>query len=393
MNHHPRISSDLITRIHHAALHPERFADVMTTLARDLSADGAQALAFVGTDEVPSLRIVGGVETAACTEAVRQFRVDTGRAIGPEISLKINDSAGGRAIILEAMLDDEHTMLFAAARKSGREPFSAGSQALLAAYLPELQHSFRVRLRLERLRTRSHALEALLDGCSVGVILLNGHGHRKYANAAAEGYLNRADGLRCTGQGLVASTPSLTRRLLEMIERAQSRTSGINCPFESLLLNDSTRHGPQFEVLAVPVRCSPFDALIDNVQVAVYVRDISATSGVDHKLLITRYGLTRAEAQCAERLGAGESVAAIAAVMGLSPHTVRSHLRSIFGKTGVRRQGELIALLARGRMTLQAFLHLTPDRPSGTPATLPALRPASAGSPVSSPNGGCEWRA
>jgi DNA-binding CsgD family transcriptional regulator len=58
------------------------------------------------------------------------------------------------------------------------------------------------------------------------------------------------------------------------------------------------------------------------------------------------YGLTRAEARVAFAVSAGTSVVAAADVLGVSPNTVKSHLRSVFMKTGMRGQVELARLMA-----------------------------------------------
>ena len=57
-----------------------------------------------------------------------------------------------------------------------------------------------------------------------------------------------------------------------------------------------------------------------------------------------RFGLTPRETQVALHLAGGGSIADYAAEHGLSEQTVRSQLKSIFGKTGVNRQAALAAL-------------------------------------------------
>ena len=56
-------------------------------------------------------------------------------------------------------------------------------------------------------------------------------------------------------------------------------------------------------------------------------------------------GLTRSEFRVCERVVRGFSVKRIAADLDISPHTVRSHLRSIFAKTGTDSQRELLVRL------------------------------------------------
>lgn len=51
--------------------------------------------------------------------------------------------------------------------------------------------------------------------------------------------------------------------------------------------------------------------------------------------------LTQRERQVAEALGAGARVPTIARELGISAHTVRNHLKSIFRKTGLRSQEEI----------------------------------------------------
>ncbi|HEY0887348.1 MAG TPA: helix-turn-helix transcriptional regulator [Ramlibacter sp.] len=54
------------------------------------------------------------------------------------------------------------------------------------------------------------------------------------------------------------------------------------------------------------------------------------------------FGLSRAEAQITVQLASGWSLERIAAGRGVSVDTVRAQVRSVFHKTGMHRQGELI---------------------------------------------------
>lgn len=58
-----------------------------------------------------------------------------------------------------------------------------------------------------------------------------------------------------------------------------------------------------------------------------------------------RLGLTAAEARLAAKLVQGLQIADAAESLGISTHTARTQLKSIFAKTGARRQSELLHLL------------------------------------------------
>lgn len=58
-----------------------------------------------------------------------------------------------------------------------------------------------------------------------------------------------------------------------------------------------------------------------------------------------RFDLTEAQARLAIFLSEGGTIGEYAATMGLSVETVRSHLKSVFAKTGVKRQAELAILM------------------------------------------------
>lgn len=60
-----------------------------------------------------------------------------------------------------------------------------------------------------------------------------------------------------------------------------------------------------------------------------------------------RAALSPREAEVARAYAAGQGYRDIAAGLGISPHTARNHLRTIFGKLGVRSKLELAAKLAK----------------------------------------------
>ena len=66
------------------------------------------------------------------------------------------------------------------------------------------------------------------------------------------------------------------------------------------------------------------------------------------------FGFTGAETRLVSALFEGCSVPDAADRLGVAPTTARSHLQSVFSKTGVRRQGDLLALLTTPEPELAA---------------------------------------
>ena len=81
----------------------------------------------------------------------------------------------------------------------------------------------------------------------------------------------------------------------------------------------------------------------DDDQVAVTI----APATGDHLLglLLAAYGLSAREREVCREVISGHSTTEIAHHLFISAHTVQDHLKSIFGKVGVRSRGELVARL------------------------------------------------
>ena len=86
----------------------------------------------------------------------------------------------------------------------------------------------------------------------------------------------------------------------------------------------------------------PFEGMARSV---VECRELHATGErARTRVHDTRDLLTPQEQQIAELAGAGESNAAIAAQLFISPHTVAYHLRKVFSKLGINARAQLATI-------------------------------------------------
>jgi DNA-binding CsgD family transcriptional regulator len=76
------------------------------------------------------------------------------------------------------------------------------------------------------------------------------------------------------------------------------------------------------------------------------------TESASQQTLEALFGLTPAEARLAIRLSRGASLAAVADSHNISQHTARAQLKSVFAKTGVSRQAELVRLVLKSVASL-----------------------------------------
>jgi len=103
-----------------------------------------------------------------------------------------------------------------------------------------------------------------------------------------------------------------------------------------------------------PLECRVFSVRRDTVAIVVADPD---DDGIDAGALRELHGLTPAEIAVVRGLLRGGDPRGIAATIGVSTHTVRSHLRSIFAKTGTRAQADLVRVLLRGVAALRDRNH------------------------------------
>jgi DNA-binding CsgD family transcriptional regulator len=82
-------------------------------------------------------------------------------------------------------------------------------------------------------------------------------------------------------------------------------------------------------------------------QAAIILIDPGAQRRSPEVSLRSAFGLTPAESRLASHLGTGQSLETICEELEISKETGRNQLKSIFAKTGVHRQSEMVLLLSK----------------------------------------------
>lgn len=177
-----------------------------------------------------------------------------------------------------------------------------------------------------------------LDLLDMGVILLSRRADVLNANRSARQVLQRGDALWVTADGRLSARRSQDAAALRAaLEGVRPDSRG------AIPLTLQRNGGGQ-----LPAVMRGLAALHPESVAALFVSDPEEEGARVEALLGTLYGLTAAESRVASLLAQGNSLREIAVELGVTSHTVRTHLRRVFDKTGVHRQSELVRLLVRG---------------------------------------------
>jgi len=188
-----------------------------------------------------------------------------------------------------------------------------------------------------------------LDRLNVGVIIVDEHGKVSSSSAVAERLLQARDGLQIQAGKLRAINTSEDRNLQAAIRETAMRNVGDAGPGISRGLSLTKPCGARslgIVVRPVNTRASGPSA------VAIYLRDCDAVQDVESEFVRQIFDLTPAEAAVTHRLTTGLSLEDAAASLDISRNTARAHLRSIFSKSGISRQTELVRLVLNSAVIL-----------------------------------------
>jgi DNA-binding CsgD family transcriptional regulator len=215
---------------------------------------------------------------------------------------------------------------------------------LARAITPHLNNALRIRAKLVHLEGLARDLYAALDQADIGIVLLDEQGCCAFVNHAGKQLLDQRDGLLFSKDRLVANLPQERLVLEELVRRAVGRA-----PRETDLGGGTLRITRQ-RGRSLHMRIAPFPSEHSSsgsqFAAIALIGDPVRAQRLPFETIRSIYGLTPAEARLVLLLLEGKSVSEAANENGVTKSTVRSQVKSIFLKTGTRRQGELIALLA-----------------------------------------------
>jgi len=174
-----------------------------------------------------------------------------------------------------------------------------------------------------------------------GVFLIDHLGRVIDQTEVAEGFLKTA--LRMRNRSLSLSDPRRNIPFQQLVVAACSAQSAAGLPPPVLWQDES---GLTF--VADAIRLRPHLRAVDNLEAAmIVVRAVGKDYVGLNGLLKECANLTNAEIRVAVALFDGQSLAQYAEQAGLAVGTVRQQIKSVFRKTGTRRQAELVTWMHR----------------------------------------------
>ena len=228
-------------------------------------------------------------------------------------------------------------------RSQQQGPFGDDERLFLNRLVPHMRRSIQLGFRVDSYRELQRAGYDALDRLSAGIVLLDQQARILYINAAARSH--ESDGVLSLRKSTITThSASYSHRLSELI-RAVLRgmpTGSMSVPRPS--------DGQLLTIVLSSVRSKDIDRFTDtgmpDAAVLIFIVDPTNSSGVPIDWIVDAYGLTQAEARVALAASSGITIPEAAAQLGLSPNTIKTHLRKVFAKTGVNRQAELVRLMA-----------------------------------------------
>lgn len=235
-------------------------------------------------------------------------------------------------------------------RGVGAGNFKADAHQLVESLLPHLRQVIEIFDRVHRLQVEEAESSAAIDRLGVASFLIDAKQRVTQPNRNAEALFCAGEGLTVRNERLVLAGEDAQRRLAGILARARgsaSQDTRAKCLSGVMMLSRNVAGLPALIIAVHPLH-SPTDLRSDHAPIAaVYVSAAERCSPVPAAIIRQLLGVTPAEAELAARLARGDTIDAAACELGVTRATARTQLYSIFRKTGLHRQSELVSVIAQ----------------------------------------------
>lgn len=249
----------------------------------------------------------------------------------------------------------EVAVRFRICRSKAARSFNDADRGIFRALLPHIQRAVHMHVRINKIESERAVYSGAIDQMRVGAIILDESGNVLSVNQRAQELLDKKDGVALRDQQLVLSTRERTRELQERVGRviAQQKLGGAAVVEAMRIPRNATRgNGSELGLVIRPVPENQWAEAEAVPAAVIFVSDPQAQAEAPLQVIKQLFGFTPAEASLAMLMANGMTLDEAADAMSVSRNTVRTHLRSVFAKTGVTRQPMLVSLILKSVASL-----------------------------------------
>lgn len=224
--------------------------------------------------------------------------------------------------------------------------FSDNSLKLMRAATPHINKVLQMRRRLMDKTLQTLFLSETSSSRQQAHILLDTSGRLIYTTPTADELLGLDDGFSARGDRLCFDNPLSEQnyeRTLNQTAKAISLSAELAAPLRIPRKNSSKAYLFDF----CPWTVQNQDMLPSDTYILITIFIPEGRIALREELIQAAYKLTPSETRLAVDLVDGIELKAISEARQLSLATLRNHLKSIYAKTGIHRQGELVSDMAR----------------------------------------------
>jgi DNA-binding CsgD family transcriptional regulator len=364
---------DAVDAIYAAALEPEQWSDALDQIARVVGGVGTLLLPVSPVSEF------GVIHSPSLNESVRAYengcwrydcrnqkgqvrRVTSGVYTDSDV---LDEDSIRRDPFYQEFLRPHglgafashlftavpgHVLSLSVQRDIRRGPFEGDDLRTLSMLGGHVTRAVATAVKLAGVDRVNRALTSGFEQLRCGVILINENRTVILVNEAARSLFGGA--INVSGGRLQASRSQDQKALDDLIGSCLPR-SAVACP--PVAISRQHQGCPPLLVQAVPVRADTADRvgqLALGSGVLLLLHELGETRTCVERQLV-QMGLTRGQARVAEAIGGGLSPREAAAELGLTEGTVRSVLKTVYGRLDLSRQSQLAVLVTRLKVLTQ----------------------------------------
>jgi DNA-binding CsgD family transcriptional regulator/PAS domain-containing protein len=225
--------------------------------------------------------------------------------------------------------------------------FDEGNKAVLSMILPHLERAILTHAKMNKLESERALYAGAMEQLAVGSIILDENGRILSCNEMASQLLAQRDGLIQIKDSLHLHNRELTHNLQALIAQVlETQRTGAPAVVEALRVLRPSGLSDLGMVIR-PIPSNQWSEGQSVPSVVVFVSDPETGSQVPTQVITRLFGFTPTEANLVMLLVNGLTLDEVAQQLNITRNTARTHLRSMFHKTGVGRQTLLVSLILK----------------------------------------------